>query len=412
MRATGQVASLTGDLQESERRAGGGPGHPGRMAGRLRRRLAGFRRRLAGDQDDRRADGRPGRSGVWDQPRPAAARSPHLRHGRGQRADAAADPTTASCWCTAAWPRTSARSWRWSPRSTCCVREAEWQGRQQAMQIMRRRSKRRLTRRRRPGSWPTLTTREFLRADPDDHPLGHQPLHPDADRSRARASSATTFWGFLMLGGMSGGGMGFIFDPHRKAEAQDYLQELMSDDQTRAASMRCPSPWSRWSTISRSTTTARVADTGTRAIEALMPPATMRWSRRTGCGRTSSSCRRPAERKWREFAAECQSRRPTGRRTELLLSSLLPQPRDGESRRRSTLTGAAGGERLRPGTARADPRRPASRPDRPGPEPPAGQHGDRGRAAGDDVIDAIDGRGRRVPRAGRGGAGRRARSPW
>jgi len=36
------------------------------------------------------------------------------------------------------------------------------------------------------------------------------------------------FWGFWMLGGMSGGGMGFIFDPRRKAEAQQRLQAIMS----------------------------------------------------------------------------------------------------------------------------------------------------------------------------------------
>ena len=36
------------------------------------------------------------------------------------------------------------------------------------------------------------------------------------------------FWGFWMLGGMAGGGMGFIFDPRRKAEAQEKLQETMS----------------------------------------------------------------------------------------------------------------------------------------------------------------------------------------
>lgn len=36
------------------------------------------------------------------------------------------------------------------------------------------------------------------------------------------------FWGFWMLGGMSGGGMGFIFAPERKAEAQDALQTIMS----------------------------------------------------------------------------------------------------------------------------------------------------------------------------------------
>jgi hypothetical protein len=36
------------------------------------------------------------------------------------------------------------------------------------------------------------------------------------------------FWGFWMLGGMSGGGMGFIFEPSRRAEAQQYLQETMT----------------------------------------------------------------------------------------------------------------------------------------------------------------------------------------
>jgi hypothetical protein len=36
------------------------------------------------------------------------------------------------------------------------------------------------------------------------------------------------FWGFWMLGGMSGGGMGFIFDPSRKAEGQKYLSHLMT----------------------------------------------------------------------------------------------------------------------------------------------------------------------------------------
>lgn len=38
---------------------------------------------------------------------------------------------------------------------------------------------------------------------------------------------ASDFWGFWMLGGMSGGGMGFIFDPSRKQEGQEFLQALM-----------------------------------------------------------------------------------------------------------------------------------------------------------------------------------------
>ena len=45
---------------------------------------------------------------------------------------------------------------------------------------------------------------------------------------QAREAFGDDFWGFWMLGGMSGGGMGFIFAPERKAEAQERLQEIMS----------------------------------------------------------------------------------------------------------------------------------------------------------------------------------------
>ncbi len=44
---------------------------------------------------------------------------------------------------------------------------------------------------------------------------------------RTRAAFGSDFWGFWMLGGMSGGGMGFIFAPERRAEAQARLQEIM-----------------------------------------------------------------------------------------------------------------------------------------------------------------------------------------
>jgi hypothetical protein len=37
------------------------------------------------------------------------------------------------------------------------------------------------------------------------------------------------FWGFWMMGGMSGGGMGFIFEPSVKKQAQKRLQQIMSD---------------------------------------------------------------------------------------------------------------------------------------------------------------------------------------
>ena len=45
---------------------------------------------------------------------------------------------------------------------------------------------------------------------------------------RVRAEFGDKFWGFWMLGGMSGGGMGFIFAPGQKALAQKRLQEIMS----------------------------------------------------------------------------------------------------------------------------------------------------------------------------------------
>ena len=46
---------------------------------------------------------------------------------------------------------------------------------------------------------------------------------------RARARMGADFWGFWMLGGMAGGGMGFMFRPERKAEAQDAMQRIMAE---------------------------------------------------------------------------------------------------------------------------------------------------------------------------------------
>jgi hypothetical protein len=45
--------------------------------------------------------------------------------------------------------------------------------------------------------------------------------------AKTREEFGADFWGFWMLGGMSGGGMGFMFAPERKAEGQAFLQDLM-----------------------------------------------------------------------------------------------------------------------------------------------------------------------------------------
>jgi hypothetical protein len=53
-------------------------------------------------------------------------------------------------------------------------------------------------------------------------------LYTETLIDRARARFGQDFWGFWMLGGMSGGGMGFMVAPHRTAEAREQLQQIMS----------------------------------------------------------------------------------------------------------------------------------------------------------------------------------------
>ena len=46
---------------------------------------------------------------------------------------------------------------------------------------------------------------------------------------RTREALGEDFWGFWMLGGMSGGGMGFLFNPERRDEARERLRQIMLD---------------------------------------------------------------------------------------------------------------------------------------------------------------------------------------
>jgi hypothetical protein len=47
--------------------------------------------------------------------------------------------------------------------------------------------------------------------------------------AQTEAAFGADFWGFWMLGGMSGGGMGFIFAPGRKSEGQEFLQRILRE---------------------------------------------------------------------------------------------------------------------------------------------------------------------------------------
>jgi hypothetical protein len=58
-------------------------------------------------------------------------------------------------------------------------------------------------------------------------------LYTESIIARVQSEFGNNFWGFWMLGGMSGGGMGFLFHPSRKKEAQNRLQEIMSAEKQR-----------------------------------------------------------------------------------------------------------------------------------------------------------------------------------
>jgi hypothetical protein len=102
---------------------------------------------------------------------------------------------------------------------------AEWQGRQEALGILAQ-----VLDALRDGDIErvgAVTTRNF------QGPI--QTIIPWASTDyterlieQVRTEFGADFWGFWMLGGMSGGGMGFIFAPARKAQAQQRLQEIMS----------------------------------------------------------------------------------------------------------------------------------------------------------------------------------------
>jgi hypothetical protein len=54
-------------------------------------------------------------------------------------------------------------------------------------------------------------------------------LYSETLINKARAEMQSDFWGFWMLGGMAGGGMGFIFDPRVKPLAQERMQTIMRE---------------------------------------------------------------------------------------------------------------------------------------------------------------------------------------
>jgi hypothetical protein len=101
----------------------------------------------------------------------------------------------------------------------------EWQGRREAMNILNDvLSALKLEDVRQLG---TVTTRNFRGPIQTIIPWASNDF-TETVIQRVAAEFGQDFWGFWMLGGMSGGGMGFIFEPSRKTEAQQKVLAILS----------------------------------------------------------------------------------------------------------------------------------------------------------------------------------------
>ena len=108
--------------------------------------------------------------------------------------------------------------------------EAEWQGRQQAIRTLDE-----ILGRLRAGDVAAIgaaTQRNFEGPIQTIIPWATN-LYTETLIRRARDEMGVGFWGFWMLGGMSGGGMGFIFAPTVKPRAEERLAAIMHETKHR-----------------------------------------------------------------------------------------------------------------------------------------------------------------------------------
>ena len=109
---------------------------------------------------------------------------------------------------------------------------AEWEGRQEALALLDE-----LVGALRQGDIRALgeaTTRNFRGPIQTIIPWAAN-LFTEMLIARAEEEFGEDFWGFWMLGGMSGGGMGFLFAPERKMAAQEAMARIMREAKSRLA---------------------------------------------------------------------------------------------------------------------------------------------------------------------------------
>ncbi|HOS75329.1 MAG: UTP--glucose-1-phosphate uridylyltransferase [Verrucomicrobia bacterium] len=171
---------------------------------------------------------------------------------------------------------------------------------------------------------------------------------------QVRAEFGPAFWGFWMLGGMSGGGMGFIFAPEQKARAQTHLQELMSAGKR---ALQHALPFAMEPVVYD----FAINERGTEAVllegaAALMPPAyyTLLGPALLRQERHTLTPARRAE--WDQFGAACRARPEWRGVAQTLFEIMLPrgQPEAAAGQSLAALLEQHGFDRLQHEQIRAD----------------------------------------------------------
>ncbi len=160
-------------------------------------------------------------------------------------------------------------------------------------------------------------------------------LYTDLLIREARQAMGSEFHGFWMLGGMSGGGMGFLFSPRRKPEAQTRMAEIMYAAKRRLESSVpfAMDPVVYDFAINERGTVASLLEAG----EALLPPEYYTLMvpalLRTEVRLLSQARRAELDR----FSAACRTHPQYGGMVQQLFEHLLPRPESADSSGARTL---------------------------------------------------------------------------
>jgi hypothetical protein len=172
--------------------------------------------------------------------------------------------------------------------------------------------------------------------------------------AQVRGGFGQDFWGFWMLGGMSGGGMGFIFRPERRAEAQESLQTIMAAAKRRLESAL---PFAMDPVVYD----FGINERGTFATllsgdDALMPPGYYALTVPAMLRQDPRSLAATRRAELDRFAAACRTRPELSGMVQTLFDRLLPRARREERGQQSldTLLAANGFDRVQHEQIRGD----------------------------------------------------------